>query len=254
MTFHLDSVWLTHVLLVAVRLGALFVMAPVFGGIAMPTQARMVLILSLSAMLASGLVPSVAAASPADASLVLMALREAAVGAAMAFGLFTAFAAFQFAGKLLDVQIGFGLGAVFDPATRAQSSLLGGAFNTLALVLFFLANGHHMMLRAVAYSLQKVPPGQWPAGWGPQIFLDQFGVMFVLGLTLVAPVMLALLLVDFGLGVVSRTMPQLNVFTVGIPAKIVVGMLVLLATLAPMAAVIERMFNTLFRFWQQLMV
>jgi flagellar biosynthetic protein FliR len=131
--------------------------------------------------------------------------------------------------------------------------MLGTALNTLALALFFAIDGHHMLLRAVAYSLHKLPPGHWPDGWSLVPFVDQFGAMFVLGLTVVAPVVVALFLVDVGLGVVSRTMPQLNVFTVGIPAKIVVGLLALASTLVAMAPVMARVFQSLFGFWQQLM-
>jgi flagellar biosynthetic protein FliR len=77
--------------------------------------------------------------------------------------------------------------------------------------------------------------------------------MFVLGLTLAAPVVFALLLVDVGVGIVSRSIPQLNVFTLGIPAKIIVGLLVLAASLAAMAPVMARVFETVFAFWQRLL-
>ena len=253
MSLTVDSAWIAVVLLVSIRLGALFVLAPVFGGISMPAQFRAAFVLALSATLVAGLNVPITRMPMDVGPLVIAALSEVALGAAMAFGLFTAFGAFQFAGKLLDIQIGFSLGTVFDPVTRAQSPLLGSALNMLALVLFFALDGHHMLLRGVAYSLERVPPGNIPQNWSLTPFIDQFGTMFLFGITLVAPVVFALLLVDVGLGIISRTMPQLNIFTIGIPIKIVVGLLVLAASLTALAPVMARVFQTAFSYWQQLL-
>jgi flagellar biosynthesis protein FliR len=253
MSLTVDSTWIAIVLLASIRLGALFVLAPVFGGISMPAQFRAFFVLALSATLVVGLhLPSTQVPMEV-APMVLAAVSELTLGAAMAFGLFTAFAAFQFAGKLLDIQIGFSLGTVFDPVTRAQSPLLGSLLNMLALALFFALDGHHMLLRGVAYSLERVPPGALPQNWSLTPFVDQFGAMFIFGITLVAPVVFALLLVDVGLGIVSRTMPQLNIFTVGIPAKIVVGLLVFASSLTALAPVMARVFHSAFSYWQQLL-
>jgi flagellar biosynthetic protein FliR len=253
MSLTVDPAWMTLVLLVSVRFGALFVLAPVFGGVPLPAQFRALFVLAMAACLVAAL-PAIAAPMPTGVvPLVLAALTELAIGAAMAFGLFTAFGAFQFAGKLLDLQIGFSIGTVFDPVTRAQSPMLGSALNMLALVLFFALDGHHMLMRGVAYSLQRVPPGSLPANWSIAPLVDQFGSMFVFGLVLVAPVVFALLMVDVGLGIVSRTMPQLNIFTVGIPAKIVVGLLIFAGTLTALAPVMARAFASVFTYWQRLL-
>lgn len=253
MSLGVDFARVALVLLVSVRLGALFVLAPVFGGIPVPAQFRAFFVLALSATMVAALRVPAPAIQLEVLPLVLAALSELALGAAMAFGLFTAFGAFQFAGKLLDIQIGFSLGTVFDPVTRAQSPLLGSALNMLALVLFFALDGHHMLMRGVAYSLERVPPGGLPEQWSLLPFVDQFGAMFLFGLTLVAPVVFALLLVDVGLGVVSRTMPQLNIFTVGIPAKILIGLLVFAGTLTALAPVMARVFGSMFTYWQRLL-
>jgi flagellar biosynthetic protein FliR len=241
------------VMLASLRFGALFVLAPVFGGASLPAQFRVLFVLAFAAMLVAAVRPAALPIHVEVVPLVLAALSELAIGAAMAFGLFTAFGAFQFAGKLLDLQIGFSIGTVFDPVTRAQSPLLGSALNMLALVLFFALDGHHMLMRGVAYSLQRVPPGSLPANWSVVPLVDQFGSMFVFGLVLVAPVVFALLLVDVGLGIVSRTMPQLNIFTVGIPAKIVVGLLIFMGTLTALAPVMARVFASTFSYWQRLL-
>jgi flagellar biosynthesis protein FliR len=253
MELSLSPGWAVMVLLVSVRFGALFVLAPVFGGIAMPAQFRALFVMAMAALLVVALRLPVPAELPTDMpTLIVAALSELAIGAAMAFGLFAAFGAFQFAGKMLDIQIGFSLGTVFDPATRTQTPLLGSALNMLAVVLFFSLDGHHMLMRGVAHSLERIPPGQWPTHWTLAPFVEQFGLMFTFGLVLLAPVVFAMVLVDVGLGIVSRTMPQLNIFTVGIPAKIVVGLLVFAVSLPALAPVMARVFKATFGYWQQI--
>jgi flagellar biosynthesis protein FliR len=255
MSLGIDLAWITVVLLAGVRIGALFVLTPVFGAMPMPPRLRVLFALLLAATMVTALqVTSPAAASAARSvgALALAALAEAAIGAAMAFGLFAAFGAFQFAGKLLDIQIGFSLGTVFDPVTRMQAPLLGSLLNLLGVMVFFALDGHLLLMRGIAYSLTTMPPGQLPSGWNIAAFANQFGVMFLFGLTIAAPVVFALLLTDIGLGIASRTMPQLNIFTVGIPVKIVVGLLLFMATLNAMAPVMARVFGTVLTFWQRL--
>jgi flagellar biosynthesis protein FliR len=254
MSLTVDSVWITHVLLVSMRIGALFAMTPLFGAAPLPGRVRAFLALALAtAMVGAADLPArVTAALTGTGPMVLACLSELAIGAAMAFGLFAAFAAFQFAGKLLDIQIGFSLGTVFDPVTRTQAPLLGTMLNLLAVMLFFSLDAHHLLLRAVAHSLESLPPGSLPTSWDVAAFADQFGVMFVFGLTIAAPVVFALLLLDVGLGIASRTMPQLNIFTVGIPIKIAAGLLAFTGMLAALAPVVGRVFNSVFNFWQRL--
>ena len=254
MNLGIDAAWITLVLLASIRLGALFVLTPLFGAMPLPGRFRVFLALLLAAAMVSALNVAPGAAGSLVHSapgLALAAFGELAVGAAMAFGLFAAFGAFQFAGKLLDIQIGFSLSTVFDPVTRTQAPLLGTLLNLLGVMIFFTLDGHLLLMRGIAWSFTAFPPGELPTGWNLSAFVDQFGVMFVFGLAIAAPVVFALLLTDVALGIASRTMPQLNIFTVGIPVKIVVGLLVFAATLFAVAPVMARLFATVLTFWQR---
>lgn len=253
MSIGVDSGWLAAVFLVSIRFGALFVMAPVFGGIRVPAQFRALFVIALSATLVTALGAKLPDSPITFGSLLLGGISELMVGALLAFGLFAGFGVFMLAGKILDEQIGFTIGSVFDPVTRAQSPLLGMTFNMLAIMLFFALDAHHMLMRGIAYSLEQLPPGTFFQDLSLAPVLAQFGTMFVLALTLVAPVVLALLLVDIGLGVMSRTMPQINMFTIGIPAKIVVGMLVLVAAMGSLGPIMARIFQSIFVYWQRLL-
>lgn len=238
-------------LLIATRLGALFLATPPFGAVAVPASVRVLLVVGLAAALA----PTVDARAALEATaglgpLVAALASEAAFGAAMALGVALAFAAFQIGARLLDVQIGFGIGQVFDPATQQQLPVLAGLAAPLALVLFVTADVHHALLRAVAAGLERYPPGApWPleAAAGP--LFAQASAAFALGFALVAPVVVVLALVDLGLGVLGRHLPQMNLFVLGIPVKVIAGLAALSLWIGGAGAVVGRIHGTLLAGW-----
>lgn len=254
MQLRLDSEWIVLVFLVSVRFGALFVLSPVFASFRTPVQFRVLLVMALSAMLALGLRSSLPTIDLTPAAVLVAGVSELAIGAILAFGLFAGFGVFQFAGKLLDVQMGFGIGNVFDPVTRAQSPMMGTLLNLVAVMLFFALDGHHMLIRGMAFSLEQIPPGRFFAELSIDSVVAQFGAMFSLGLVLVAPVVFTLFLVDVGLGVISRTMPQMNIFVIGIPVKILVGLLMLIALSGHLAPAMTLAYQSIFDYWQRILI
>ena len=252
MTIGLDLAALAVVFLIALRIGPLFVLAPVFGAVAIPVRVRVFLALSFAIVLAAALGP-VPLTSLAPAQLMVAAAGELLLGIAFAFGMFAAFGAFLFGGRVLDLQIGFGVAALIDPATRNQSPLLGTALNLLAVVVFFAVDGHHAVLRALAWSLERLPPGAPLQSFDAGAIAAQFGVMFAYGLMLVAPAVFALLLLDVALAVVARTMPQMNIFIVAMPLKIVVGLAVLALSVRHMLPAMTKVFDSVPRYWERLL-
>jgi flagellar biosynthetic protein FliR len=249
----IDVVWLTAVFLAAVRLGPLFVLAPVFGAVNIPVRVRVFLSLALAATLAAQIDLQAAAVPTTVGGLIGAAMVELVVGMALAFGLFAAFGAFLLGGRILDIQIGFGVASLIDPATRSQAPLLGTVLNLLALVVFFAVDGHHMIIRALAWSLERFPPGRSLGELEATAVSAQFGVMFAYGLLIVAPAVFALLLLDVALAVMARTMPQMNVFIVAMPLKVVVGLLVLALSVRHMQPAMNRIFESVPLYWQRLL-
>ena len=250
----MDAGWLVAALLLSVRLGALALMAPPLGGAMVPPTVRVAIVLAWSAVLAAAhpMQPALwpAGQLPGVGPLLAAAASEAALGAVMALGLNMAFAMFSFGARLVDVQIGFGMGQVFDPMTRQQLPILGAVFTQVALVGFFLLDGHHALLRGVALSLEAAPPGQ---AWALEPLLPavtrQAGQMFSLGFAMVAPVVFCLTLVELGLGVLSRNMPQMNTLVVGVPIKVVVGLSALGLWAAASGTVMQRAYASTFAMW-----
>jgi len=259
MSFLIDPVWMTAALLVAVRIAPMFMLAPVLGGADIPIRVRIFLSLGFAVMIAAAagpaLVPAGASFSPlaSPGALIAAALSELLVGIALVFGVFAAFGAFLFGGRLLDIQIGFGIANVFDPITRSQGPLLGTALNMLAVVVFFSIDGHHMLIRGIVDSLQLFPPGRSLTELNPGAVVAQFGVVFAYGLVIVAPSVIVLLLVDAGLAVSARTMPQMNIFIVAMPLKVVVGILTLALSMQYLGPALTRIYGSIGRYWLRLL-
>lgn len=245
--------FLLTVFLLSLRLGALLLLTPILYAASVPTSVRVLLVIGLSVALALGL--SVPAPTPAllhnPGQLLTAAVAELALGATLALGVFVAFAAISMAGRLIDVQIGFGIAQVFDPVTQRQVPVLSSAFDHLAILVFFLVNGHHALLRGVAYTLERFPPGQpWPVEAAMPMVAKQMGALFSLGFALAAPVVACLLLVELAMGVVARNLPQINMFVIGIPVKIVVGLAMLSLWFAGMGDAMSRVYAVIFRSWE----
>ena len=244
---------LYHFFVVSLRIAVVLAMTPVLYAMPIPVRIRALLVVALSVALAFGLPSSNSVAPLSTGALLEAAFTEIALGATLAMGVLLAFAAFSIAGNLLDVQIGFGIAQVFDPVTSRPAPLLVSAFNYVAVLVFFLVDGHHALLRGVAYSLERFPVGTpWPmeAVVGP--VLKQVGGLFSLGFALAAPVVFCVLLVELALGVVSRNLPQMNMFALGIPLKIIVGVAVLSIWFSGMGSAMTRVYASTYTMWNDM--
>lgn len=246
------------VFLLSVRLSAVFMLTPVLFAVPIPPTVRVLLVLALSLALALGqagpaVPPELSALANDVGALMIAVLTEAALGATLALGILLAFAAFSFAGTLLDIQIGFGMASVFDPVTQRQLPVLTNAFNQMAVLVFFLLNGHHALLRGIAYSLERFPPGRsWSIEPAFPILMKKVAAVFGLGFALAAPVVCCLLLVEFALGVISRSMPQMNMFVVGVPAKIAVGLAALVVWHSGAGVLMSQVYQSIYQGWDQI--
>jgi flagellar biosynthetic protein FliR len=217
--------------LVLARIGPLFVVAPLFSSKMIPLRARGVAAVAL----AVGLSPLALkdATVPTDAlSIAGLIGKEALVGFAFAFAISVLFAAVSIAGSFLDTLIGFSYGGLVDPVNGNQSSVLSQLYTLVGVMIFIAIGGDTWMIQGLAKTYDLVGLNEMPA-LGALIGGAQhtFSTIFVSAVELAAPVLIALIITDAGFGVVSRVMPQLNVFAVGFPAKILVGFLIVAASL-----------------------
>lgn len=243
---HLSAALLVRWLLVFGRLMGLLAVMPLFGERTVPAQVRVGL-----AGVGAFVLLWVPASQPLldDPSLLALGLafaKELLVGVMVGYLARLVFAALQFAVNALDVQIGLSFVQLVNPAADVNLSVLGQFLNTLLLLLFLELDGHHLLLRGLVATYQFAPAGAAmpnPAAVGSLTSL--LGVLVQMAIQVALPVVLVLLLIDVAMGIVGRVVPQLNVFLVSLPVKIMVGLGTLWITLPVLAVVMRRALETI---------
>lgn len=231
-------------LLILTRVTSFFVTVPLFSYRAIPTTQRIIFAAILAWMMTYTIeMPTVAI----DGEYILLILKEATIGLAIGIIAYIIMSAIQIAGGFIDFQMGFAVANIIDPQTGAQSPLLGQFFNSLAMLLLLVLNGHHLLLDGIFYSYQFLPiAGEWPAfgsGQVGQFIVTTFAAVFAIAFQMSIPIVATLFLVDLALGITARTVPQLNIFVVGFPIKISVSFLVLSIMMAVMIGVMQKLFE-----------
>ena len=236
------------------RLGIFLAFMPFFTLARVPARVRVLFTVALAAsFVGSGIIPVIV--MPESMSrFTLAAGNEIVVGTTLLFGFVAGFSAFSFGGRIIDFQLGFGVAGLIDPITNTQTPLLGTLLQWVAVVTFLLADGHLLFMKALAHSFEAIPAGGLAGIADPRFLGAQFGLMFTAGLAAVAPVVFVLLIIDLGMAIAGRTMPQVNMFIVGLPIKIAVGLGVLMASMPLMAALLRRTYEAMFAFWERALV
>lgn len=233
-------------LLVLVRVSALFVLAPVFGHTSIPMRVRVAVAVIVGVLL----VPmALAGPRPAVGTPYLLTVAiasELAVGLTLGFVASLFFHGVQFAGYLLGLQMGFGMNQLFDPTTRNQSTELGVLLSLVATVAFMASNAHHWLIAAIWRSFQAVPLATFTLR-GPiveKVVLATASI-FDVALTIMLPISGVILAIELALAILNRVIPQMNVFSIGTGAKILLGMTALSATLPLMGSTFDLLIDRL---------
>ena len=213
-------------LLVFFRVAALVAFAPVLGDQNVPKRVKIGL-----ALVIAGVVFPLVAIPAAELPRTILAFgvavaREVLIGLAAGYAIQIIFAGVQTAGQIVGFQMGFGIVNVIDPQSNLQVSIIGHFLGLLALMLFLALNGHHAVLRIMDMSFRVVPLGQAQlTGLVWSKLLRMSGDLFAIAVKLGAPMIAILVLTKVALGLVARTVPQMNVFIVGFPLGIAIGLL-----------------------------
>ncbi|MBI3582205.1 MAG: flagellar type III secretion system protein FliR [Nitrospinae bacterium] len=244
--FNFDAAALIGFLLVFVRMSGLIFAMPVVGAAAVPGHIKIGL-----AGLVSFMVAAVSKLTPVDVAMpfgrfVLLAAGETAIGLVIGFAAQLLFNAVELAGEMIGTQIGFGIVNVLDPSTNSQVSITSQFLNNLALLLFLAINGHHWFLTAAVRSFEVLPLlGFNPSRGTADAAITLTANVLVLAVRLSAPVVVTLLLLNVALGLIARTVPQMNVFIVGFPLQIAVGLFILGASIPVFFETLKSQFRLL---------
>lgn len=221
----------TSFLLVLARCAGLVLGAPLFGHLLVPLRGRVGLALVLAVALAP-VAASEVAVPPTLWTMAGLVVTESILGLTLGFLAQMIFAGVQLGGQVAGIQIGFGLANLIDPQSNAQSTVVAEWQQLMALLAFLALDVHHVLLRALVESFAVVPLGAVALGAGVlRGVVMKAGEIFAIGMRIAAPVLIVLLLTNAALGVLARTIPQLNVFVVGFPVNVGVGLIVLGAAL-----------------------
>lgn len=222
---------LASFLLLLGRLSGLFLAVPFLGQRNVPVMIKAALVLVSAAAMAP-LVTVTSEAAKLDAAFVLRMVFEVLVGVFLGYLFLALFMVFTMAGQLIDFELGFGLAQVFDPSFGASSTLLARFYYLLGTVVFLSCDGHHLIVAALAGSYRVFPAGSLalpPTAYAAALrFLAD---IFLLTLKVGAPVIGALFVADVVFGIVARAVPQMNVFVIGFPVKILLGLVAVAVTL-----------------------
>ena len=221
------SDWIAAFLYPLLRVLGLIVADPLLGNRSVPLAAKAALAL-LVTLLVAPLLPPAPAAEPASATGVLIGVQQLLIGLAIGFSMRIALSAAQMAGQLAGLQMGLGFAAFFDPHGGVQSDVMGRFLGLFALLIFFSMDGPHLVLEALVDSFRALPVAAAPVDpLGLRQLVEWAGIIFSAGLLISLPVVAALLIANIAVGVMTRTVPPLNVFVVGFPVTLLTGLVAL---------------------------
>jgi len=233
-------------LLVFLRVTGVFLVSPIFGRQNMPVYYK----IGFSFFITLVVTSSTAVIAPATYGGVIeygfIALREFVVGAIIGFIPYLMFSAIYLAGQMIDMKIGFSMVNVLDPVSNIQIPITANFYYIVCMLMFISVNAHHMVILTISRSYGFIPLGHLNiSGEVIETLMRLFSNIFVVGFRIAAPIVFTTLLTDVALGIISKAMPQINVFMVGMPLKILVGIVIMIVTLPAMLVMLGELFKNI---------
>ena len=230
-------------LLILSRWTGMIMLAPVFGARGVPGVVKLGLAASLS-VIVYPLIFAVKPSIPIELlPYVAVVIKEVLVGLVIGFVIYTMTAVLTGAGQLIDFQMGFTMGAAIDPVYGVQTPMMGNFQMVLATMLLLATNSHHYLIAAMVKSYAYIPinPSTLPSHF--TFYAQLLSHVFALAIQIALPVFGALLVSDVGVGLLSRTVPQLNIFSIVFPVKIIFGFIILFLSIPFFGEAVSHLFN-----------
>jgi len=226
--------------MIFVRMAGIFVIAPIFGRKNIPTYYKIGFTFFLALLAINSVKISDLERFKTLFEFSLVITSEFIIGIIIGFVVYLAFSAIYLAGQLIDMQIGFGIVNVLDPMSNIQIPITSNFYMIITTLIFLTFDGHHTLIKAVFESYKYIPIGG--ISYNKTLLEDllmAFGNSFSLGFKIAAPITAAIMITDVSLGIMSKTMPQLNIFVVGMPLKILLGLAVIIITMAMFVTIVK---------------
>lgn len=238
--------WLGTFFWPLIRISAIFIITPVIGARYVPIRIRMALAMMITLVILPTLSPA-PIVSPWSADGVLITAQQLLIGVGLGLLLQFIFGAVTLAGMTISTSMGLAMATMTDPQNGASVPVVGQFLNVLASLLFLAFDGHLALIQLVSVSFTYMPVAtDGPGLPGLQLLIEASSVIFLAAISLALPAMMTLLSINILLGVMTRVSPQMNIFSVGLPLTLLVGLLILLVTLPTLAPVFDRLMQEIF--------
>jgi len=237
-----------YFILMLIRVGGLIISSPIFGRVNIPNLAKISFTFAVSYLFFIVFPQTVDIVYSTLMGFVLLCASEFLIGISIAFvtNIFFSLVSYT-AGQLIDMQIGFGIVNVYDIQNNTQAPVMGNILNLMLLMVMFATNGHQTLIGMVYLTLENLPVGTlvFSPGIG-LVALELFSRAFVLGVMMALPIVASGLTMEIAFGVLMRAVPQIHMFVVGVPVKMLVGLLMIIITLPVYGNFSGRIFDDMF--------
>lgn len=219
------STWVASFILPLFRVTAVLMSMPVFGTTLVPTRVRLYFALAITVVIAPGL-PPMPPVNALDLSGLMLIAEQILIGALMGFSLQLFFQAFVVAGQIISIQMGMAFASMIDPTNGVNTAVIGQFLTMLVTLLFLAMNGHLVVFEVLTESFTTLPVGSAMLVNHFWEIAGKLGWVLGAAMVLVLPAITALLVVNIAFGVMTRAAPQLNIFSIGFPLTLVLGMVI----------------------------
>lgn len=231
-------------LLIFIRLSSFIFIAPIFGGKNVPSMAKIALAFYISILVYYSAPVEYSIDTQFTIEYGILVMKEMLTGASLGFIVYLVFSCLYLAGQIIDFNLGFSMVNVFDPIAQLQVPLVGNFYYLLLLMVMLVINADLYLIKSVVSSFSVLPLGDatMTAGLYTSI-IDFFTVSFILAIKIAAPIMVAMFVLNVALGILVRAVPQMNMFVIGLPIKIILGLLILFITSPVVISIADYMFT-----------
>jgi flagellar biosynthetic protein FliR len=235
--------WIAAFIFPLARILAFIAAAPLWSTAGIPRRTRLILGIAITVAIAPSL-PNMPSVQPASLTGLWIMLQQMLIGIGMGFAARIVFAAFDLAGEFIGAQMGLGFATFYDPLSSSQTPVIAEFYGLIALLLFLSMNGHLLYFATLAQSFSAMPVGTTPLSSASWLNLAELGSkIFSAGLLLALPVVVALMITNVALAVLTRAAPQLNIFALGFPLTLLGGFVAIAISMNYLATPLQAIFE-----------
>lgn len=235
--------WIVAFIFPLARILAFIASAPLWSTAGIPRRTRLILGIAITVAIAPSL-PAMPSVQPGSLGGLWIMLQQMLIGIGMGFSARIVFSAFDLAGEFIAAQMGLGFATFYDPLSSAQTPVIAEFIGLIALLLFLSMNGHLLYFATLAQSFSAIPISATPLGVASWLNLAELGSkIFSAGLLLALPVVVALMITNVALAVLTRAAPQLNIFALGFPLTLLGGFIGIAISMNYLATPLQAIFE-----------